>query len=264
MEIKVQKLSYKDLKDLTFTIEDKQITGITGSGKSSLLKLLNGIVQGKGIIKYNNERKTLKNKRGLVKKVSLIKTTFENTFFCNTVEEHLIYFMQYYKLNIKDPQKKLEDSLKIVGLSPKYLSRNISTLSTSEKKLLQIATALLSNPELILLDDPFINLDNKNEKKLARLLDQLNDRFNISIIIATNDSEILYQYTKKLILLENNTILLEGNTKEVYENVKFMREHNFEIPDIVMFTSIAKQEKNVKIDFHRDIRDLIKDIYKHV
>ena len=207
MEIKVQKLSYKDLKDLTFTIENKQITGITGSGKSSLLKLLNGIVQGKGIIKYNNERKTLKNKRGLIKKVSLIKTTFENTFFCNTVEEHLIYFMQYYKLNIKDPQKKLEDSLKIVGLSPKYLSRNISTLSTSEKKLLQIATALLSNPELI---------------------------------------------------------LLEGNTKEVYENVKFMREHNFEIPDIVMFTSIAKQEKNVKIDFHRDIRDLIKDIYKHV
>ena len=73
MEIKVQKLSYKDLKDLTFTIENKQITGITGSGKSSLLKLLNGIVQGKGIIKYNNERKTLKNKRGLIKKVSLIK-----------------------------------------------------------------------------------------------------------------------------------------------------------------------------------------------
>ena len=109
--------------------------------------------------------------------------------------------MQYYKLNIKDPQKKLEDSLKIVGLNPKYLNRNISTLSTSEKKLLQIATALLSNPELILLDDPFINLDNKNGKKLARLLDQLNDRFNISIVIATNDSEILYQYTKKLILL---------------------------------------------------------------
>ena len=51
MEIKVQKLSYKDLKDLTFTIEDKQITGITGSGKSSLLKLLNGLVHGKGINK---------------------------------------------------------------------------------------------------------------------------------------------------------------------------------------------------------------------
>ena len=57
---------------------------------------------------------------------------------------------------------------------------------------------------------------------------------------------------------------VDAYSKEVYENVKFMREHNFEIPDIVMFTSIAKQEKNVKIDFHRDIRDLIKDIYKHV
>ena len=54
MEIKVQKLSYKDLKDLTFTIENKQITGITGSGKSSLLKLLNGIVQGKESKSYKN------------------------------------------------------------------------------------------------------------------------------------------------------------------------------------------------------------------
>lgn len=264
MEIKVQKLFYHDLTNLNFTIYDEEITGVTGKGKTTILKLLNGLVKGTGTIKYNKKNLTLKNKRDVVRRVSYIDSVFENKFFSNTVEEHMIFYMQYFKLNITDPQKKLEDSLKIVGLGTSYLKRNINTLSQSEKKFLQLATALLTNPKIILLDEPFINLDNKNEKKLARLLDQLNDRFGINIVIATNDSEILYKYTKRVILIKNNTILTEGPTKEVYEKVEFLLKNDFEVPDIVLFTHKAKEEKKVKIDYHRDIRDLIKDIYKHV
>ena len=181
-----------------------------------------------------------------------------------TVEEHIMFFIQYHKLSIKDPDKKIKDSLKIVGLNSKYLTRNISSLSSSEKKLLELATVLLINPKILLLDEPFINMDNKNEKKLARLLDQLNDRFNINVVIASSDSSILYKYTKKVILLKDNKVFIEGDTKEVYSNVELLKKNNFDIPEIVEFVYLAKNKKNVKIDYHRDIRDLIKDIYKHV
>ena len=107
-------------------------------------------------------------------------------------------------------------------------------------------------------------MDNKNEKKLARLLDQLNDRFNINVVIASNDSNILYKYTKKVILLKDNKVFMEGDTKEVYSDVLLLKKNNFDIPEIVEFVYLAKKKKNVKIDYHRDIRDLIKDIYKHV
>lgn len=264
MEIVVQKLSYKDFSNLNFIIPDGKITGITGKGKTTILKLLNGLVQGKGTIKYNNKRITIKTKLSITKRVIYIDSTFKNQFLASTVIEHMISFMRYYKLNIKDPQKKLEDSLKIVGLSNAYLTRNITTLSASEKKQLQIATALLTNPELLLLDEPFISLDNKNEKKLVRLLGQLNDRFHINIVIASNNSEILYKYTNKMILIKDYKILKEGFTKDIYEDVQFMIDNDFEIPDIVLFAYKAKTMKEAKINYHRDLRDLIKDIYKHV
>ncbi len=264
MEITVKKLAYHNLTDLNFTIPDKEIVGIIGEGKTTILRLLNGLLQGKGTIKYNNQKLTLKNKINLIKRVSFINSTFINQFLVNTVEEHMIFYMQYYKLNIKNPQKKLEDSLKIVGLNKAYLKRNINTLSTSEKKQLQFATALLTNPELLLLDEPFANLDNKTEKRLTRLLNQLNDRFNINVVIASNDCNMLYKYTKKIILVKDNTILKEGPTKDIYSDVEYIIRNSFEVPDIVLFTYKAKTAKKVKIDYHRDIRDLIKDIYKHV
>lgn len=264
MEIIINDLSYKDLNSLTFTIQEGVITGITGSGKSTVLKLLNGILQGKGKVVYNKVAPTKKTRLKIIKEIGYIGSNFTNPYMATTVEEHIMFFIQYHKLSIKDPVKKINDSLKIVGLNSKYLTRNISSLSSSEKKLLELATVLLINPKILLLDEPFISMDNKNEKKLARLLDQLNDRFNINVVIASNDSEILYKYTKRVIMLKDNTVFLEGDTKEVYLDVDKLDKNGFDIPEIVRFVNIAKKKKNVKIDYHRDIRDLIKDIYKHV
>lgn len=264
MEIIINKLSYNELNELSFKIEDSVITGITGKGKSTVLRLINGLLSGKGTIKYNGEKYTSKNKLNIIKQVSLVDCNFSNMLAFNTVMEYMLFYVQYYKLNIHDPKKKIEDSLRIASLSEKVLTRNIISLSSSEKMRLSLATALLNNPKIILFDEPFLYLDNKNEKKFARLIDQLNDKYNINIVIATNDSEMLYKYTKKVILLKDNTVFMEGDTKEVYGQVELLKDNNFEIPDIVLFTYLAKNRKNIKIDYHRDIRDLIKDIYKHV
>ena len=252
MEIIINDLSYKNLSNLTFTIHEGVITGITGEGKSTVLRLINGILEGRGKVIYNGERPTKKTKLKVIKEIGYIGSNFTNPYMATTVEEHIMFFIQYHKLSIKDPNKKIKDSLKIVGLNDKYLTRNISSLSSSEKKLLELSTVLLINPKILLLDEPFINMDNKNEKKLARLLDQLNDRFNINVVIASNDSN------------KDNKVFMEGDTKEVYSDVLLLKKNNFDIPEIVEFVYLAKKKKNVKIDYHRDIRDLIKDIYKHV
>ncbi len=264
MEIKLHKVEYKDFHKLTFTIPRDEICGITGKGKSTILNLLTGKLEIKGEITYEKELLSAKSKLSIIKKIGIINQEFENQYSKTTIEEYMNYMINYYKLKIKNPEKKIIDSLRIVNLKKEYLKRNINTLSTSEKKLLQIAICLIKNPKIILLDEPFINLDNKNQKKLFRLLTQLNEKYKINIVIASNDSEILYRYTKHLIILKNNKVLKEGNSKEIYENVKPLIREKVEIPDIVLFIYKAKATKKVKIDYHRDIRDLIKDIYKHI
>lgn len=264
MEVDFVNVSYSIFNDLNFTLNNEYITGIYGRGKTQLLKLIDAIEIATGTIKYNNEKLTKENINSIRRKISIVDNELKTQLFLNTVKEHMEFIIKYYKLMIKDPNKKITDSLKIVGLNKDYLDRNINTLSNSEKKLIQIAISLLSNPDVILLDEPFINLDNKNEKKIIMLLNKLKDHYKKLIVIASHDSNILYKYTNKIIILKNGKVLIEGNTKEVYERVSFLKKNRVEIPDIVEFTYKVKKEKNVRIDYHRDIRDLIKDIYKHV
>ena len=122
---------------------------------------------------------------------------------------------------------------------------------------------LLSNPLIIILKDPFYGLDLKNEKQIMTLLIRLKEKYNKYIIINTTDSNKLYKYTNHLLVFKNR-LLLDGPTKEIYQRVDYLHKNRIPIPEIVSFTYLAKKTKKVKIDYHRDIRDLIKDIYKHV
>jgi energy-coupling factor transporter ATP-binding protein EcfA2 len=175
-----------------------------------------------------------------------------------------MYEIRRKKLIIKDLEKKIADSLRIVGLSTDLLIRNVYTLSSSEQKLLQIGISLISNPDILILDEPFISLDMKNEKKVIMLLQKIKEQYNKTIIIISNNSDILYKYTNNIIIIKNNKILIEGLTNEVFQRVDFLKRNKIQIPEIVEITYLAKKNKNIKIDYHKDIRDIIKDIYKHV
>ena len=96
------------------------------------------------------------------------------------------------------------------------------------------------------------------------LFSRLKEQFKKTIIIVTNDSNILYKYTDELILVKKNRIFLTGKTQNIYKRVDFLRKNGFEIPEIVEFTYLAKKKKKIKLDYHKDIRDIIKDIYKHI
>lgn len=262
MEIKFEEVIHNEF-NLTFTINSNDITGITGSGKSTVLDLINLSYIPNGII-YDETKVTKSNVNNLRKRISLVKKNFEKLIQLDTVKDHMLYIITYYKLTIKNPEKKMQDSLKIVNLDKNYLERKINSLSKSELKLVQIAISLLSNPEVILLDEPFEFLDTKNAKRLYMLLLKLKEQYQKTIVIASNNSNMLYKYTKKMIFIKNNQVLLEGNTDELYTRVDYLKRNKFSLPDLVMFTYKAKKNKKVNIDYHKDIRDIIKDIYKHV
>lgn len=264
MEITVKSIKINDTEKIKLKIPKQEVTAITGDN-NKIINILGGNIKGISCnIVYGNTRITKNNQFEIKKLISMIDIDMQvNTQF-PTVKEYMLNIFCQTKIQIKNPDKKIIDSLKIVGLPTTLLKRNINNISSSEKKLLQLSIALLKNPKVIILNEPFIHLDSKNIKRLIRLLTQLNDKYDINIIINTKNCEIIYKYIKYVIILKNDKVLTYGNTKEVYSNIHLLKSNKIEIPEIVEFVYKAKNNKKVMIDYHRDIRDLIKDIYKHI
>lgn len=232
MEIKKNKL--------IINLNDNEINGIITDDKNLIINLL-------------NEKD----------KVSIIREDFEYNYFDITIYDYMNGEIEKRNLVLKDKAKKIIDSLKIVGLSKIDITRCVITLSESEKKLLQIAISLLSNPNIIVFEEPFNKLDIKNQKRLIIFFQMIKEKYNKTIIFITNNSEILYKYADYIVIIKNNKVISNGK-KEIFEDVDLLTTNGVSIPEIVEFTYKAKKKYNIKIDYHNDIRDIIKDIYKHV
>ena len=263
MEMKLENIRTNDWEFST-ELSSENIIGITGPEYEELLEILRLETLPEGNITMNETVVTPENHLDYYKTISIIEKEFHKINYLNTIKEHMDYIINYYHLQIKNIEKKEKDSLKIVGLDKSLLDRNITTLSSSEKKKVQIAISLLRNPDVIILDDPFRGLDNKSRKKIMTVLNKLKDQFQKLIIIGTMDADVLYQNTTKMLFVKNKRIFLESSTEEGYERVDYLKRNGFNIPDRVLFTYKAIKKKKVKINYHKDIRDIIKDIYKHV
>ena len=97
-----------------------------------------------------------------------------------------------------------------------------------------------------------------------QLLLRLKDQFHKTIVIIDDNCDKLYRHTNKMIFIKNNEVILEAPTTEAYTRVDFLSKHRFSVPSIIKLTYLARKNKGTKIIYHKDIRDLIKDIYKHV
>lgn len=269
MEITLKNVGYryknkKILDHINLKIEKNRITGILGEYKTLLCEILDAtILDYTGTVIVGEADLKQENLKWIRKKVSLIHQDFEKQFLTDKVKEELGFIISCLDYQPQDMDKKMEQSLKMVGLDSSYLDRKIKSLSSGEKKLLQIAVSLIHNPSILIFDEPFAELDYINQKRLLKLIKRLKETYHKTIIISSNDTNLLYEVTDDIVILKKGKIIAADETKKVYQNTTLLMENEIEIPDLVQFTLLAKKKK-VKLSFHRDIRDLIKDVYKHV
>ena len=263
MEISINNYELND-KVISFTIRNNKITGLTGNTKENIVDTIylknhyNGRILIDNTILKRDKINEYKNK------ISVIKENMLNNYFQTKVYELMYYELTRKEISLKNPKKKIVDSLKIVGLDFSYLNRNINTLSSSERKQLELAVSLLSNPELIIVYEPFNNFDMKNEKMIFSLYQKMKEQYNKTIVFVSNDTSMLHKYTDYTILTKDNEIIIDDETSKVFQDIELLEDNTFEVPKILEITYLAKNKKGIKIDYHKDVRDIIKDIYKHV
>lgn len=277
MEIKLDSVTYynelnkKVIDDVTYDFYAGTVYGIigpSGSGKSYLGKIISGLLKLEyGNIIYDNLTINDINQKKYVnyikRQVGFLHENSEEQFIASTVYEELYSVLKKYNYKISQIDNRIQDVLKIVGLSENYVSRDPFTLSTGEMRKLALAKVLIYNPKVIVLDEPWIGLDAYEQKQLIKLIRRLKKRVNKTIIIITNNLEFLIQIADNVIVLERGSILKSGNKIDVFKDTRFLKKNNIQAPNTVLFSDIVLQKKKIKIGYRDQINDLIKDIYRY-
>jgi len=215
------------LKDISLKVEQKEqvsIIGTNGSGKSTLLAILNGLIYPTtgefyafdneiteeifDAIKDNKFRSYFRTKVGFV---------FQNSdvqLFSPTVFEEIAFGPLQLDVTPEEVKTRVDDVLEMMEIT-KLRDRSPHTLSGGEKKKVSIATVLVNNPDVLLLDEPTAGLDPRTQLWLVELLQELG-RAGKTIIIATHDLEIIEQISKRAIVMgEDHSIKVDGSAKQV-------------------------------------------------
>ena len=154
------------------------------------------------------------------------------------------------------------DALKELGLKNNFLTRKIDTLSFTEKIYLNILRRLSGTSKRVLFKDMYRYLDYRNQKNFKNLLNYLKEKKYI-IIITGSDVDIFYKVSDYSIIWDKG-IFVYDTTDNVYTSEEVLTNKNINVPALPLITYKAKEEKNVKLFYSKDVRDIIKDIYKHV
>lgn len=257
MELKLNKVSYQDkLKNISYEFEEGKITSVissSGSGKTLLSYLIANIIKptsGDIVNTYKG------------REMGYVFQNAEESFIFGTVREELIFGLRRYDYKINDLEKRIDDSLKLVGLPKKYLDKSPFELSSGEKELLSLGVVLSLNPKLLILDDPTIYLDNAKEEYLIKLLKRLQKNYNKTIIIFSSDIEFILKVTDNYLLLKNGKILDEGNSKKLLNSGDKIKSSGVQVPKIIEFITMTTKKK-VNLEPTNDIKELMKDIYRN-
>ncbi|WP_455538378.1 metal ABC transporter ATP-binding protein [Terrisporobacter sp.] len=209
------------LDNIILSIDEGDFVGIfgcNGSGKSTLMKLLIGqLSPSSGKIKLFNEELSKSNKLNQVGYVPQVSLSSERTFPA-TVEEivmtNLYSKIGFMKFPKKEHKEKVKEALKKVNMD-KYSKRLIGNLSGGQQQRVMIAKALVSDPKILILDEPTTGIDATSEEQLYGLLNKLNKESKITIIIVSHDFAKISNYTNKIFSVENNKVSLINNKNEV-------------------------------------------------
>lgn len=275
MEIKINNVSYfyneniPSIDNINLNINKDKITGIIGNGKTTLIKMLNAIIipnEGNiNINKFNiNKDINIKHINDLRKKIGLVFQFPEDQFIKNKVIEEISFALKNFRYKQDRIYKQVLESLIMVGLDESYLDREINTLSASEKRKVSISSILVFNPKVIILDEPTLNLDFNSSKKILKLLKLLNHKYHKTIIIASNDLDMLNTIIDDLVVLDKGKLVISGNKDDVFKETKIFKKIGLKLPKIVEFSNIVKDKKQINLKNHIDIKELMKDIYRNV
>ncbi|WXR60500.1 energy-coupling factor transporter ATPase [Peptostreptococcaceae bacterium AGR-M142] len=266
MPIEVKNLSHiyskgtpfesKALDDVSFQIEDGEFTciiGHTGSGKSTLIQHLNGILKKtSGSIIINNEDITDSNMdlTRIRKKVGLVFQYPEYQLFEETIEKDIAYGPRNLEIEEDKIKEIVKESMEMVGLDYSLKDRSPFELSGGQRRRVAIAGVIAMRPEVLILDEPTAGLDPHGRDEILDMIRDLHNKYNTTIILVSHSMEDVAKIADKLIVMANGRVKYLGTPREVFQNEEGLKAIGLDIPKV---SSLMNRLKEKGFDVRTDI-----------
>ena len=260
------------LKDINLNVEEGSYTviiGKTGSGKSTLIEHINGLLlPTQGEVLVNNvlitNPKSKKEKRELAKKLKVLRQDVavlfqfsEQQLFETSVLKDIIFAPLNYGISEERAISKAKELIKLVGLDESYLDKSPFELSGGEMRKVALCGVLALKPKVLILDEPTVALDYKSREEIMTMVKKLKDELNMTIVLISHNMNYVLEYADKVFVLKNGKINFEGTVEELFADEKLLKENSLEQPELLKFYN-KLQENNIKLDvFPRKYEDLI-------
>ena len=230
------------LSDVSLTIEDGSYTaliGHTGSGKSTILQLLNGLlVPSQGSVRVFDTliTSTSKNKdiRQIRKQVGLVFQFAENQIFEETVLKDVAFGPQNFGVSEEDAEQIAREKLALVGIDESLFNRSPFELSGGQMRRVAIAGILSMEPAILVLDEPTAGLDPLGRKELMNLFKKLHQS-GMTIVLVTHLMDDVAEYANQVYVMEKGRLVKGGKPSDVFQDVVFMEEVQLGVPKITAF-----------------------------
>ena len=216
------------IKGLSFRIEDGEAVGLigaNGAGKSTIMKLVLGLVQGEGRILVDDIEVNKDNLGKIRKKLGFVLQNSDNQMFMPTVYEDMMFGPLNYMVSREDADKKVNEVLDRLGLQ--YLKNKYNhKISGGEKRMAAIATVLAMEPDAVLMDEPTSALDPYNRRVVINTIKELGQ----TKIITSHDLDMIMDTCDRVILLSGGEIVADGPTMDILSDRELLEANHMELP----------------------------------
>lgn len=264
MSIEFKDVSYTYLKntpfenkvlcDINFKINKGDmvsIIGHTGSGKSTLVQLMNLLLKdfsGNIIIDNLNSKDKKVKQSDIRRKFGFSFQYPEYQFFEESIYRDLAFSLKIRGEEEKNIEEKIRKAMDMVSLDfNKYKNKSPFEISGGEKRRVSLASMLILNPEYIILDEPTVGLDPKTREEITLIIERLNKQYNKTIIIVTHIMDLVYRLSNKVMLLSKGKIVNYDSIDNFFKNKDVLEKYSVEKPYLLKLT-LELLEKGIRIN----------------
>ena len=264
IEIKNLKLRYVNkiiFDDLDLNLEKGKtyvLSGANGSGKTTLVRTIAGLIDFKGMIKVDSTLLVKEEMRSIRKRMAVVLLNSHE----NITHETPFELLSSKLLNngfIKDEvNEKVEEVLERFELS--YIKdKDIMGLNLEEKVMVSFLAAIITNPSVLIIDDIFIFLTEKNNEKIISFLNTLKLSGMTSILVTNNND--LFSKVDELIVLSDGKVLKKGSVLEVFEKEEVINRVGVEAP-FMLSLSYRLKFYGLLERLTLDMEEIVEEVWK--